>query len=524
MTRRALIIYARAKSFVARRAGFGAGTQGFVAGGLLGEVRGVIVAHPSMERTTMKRALMIATLAANAVAPAGGCGEERPGEEEVASKIERRFLGDRSGACVVAAVIEPAAGDAGAELVATQAWRCAGARQQALDGAVAMEIGSISKTMTGMLLGELAAEGILAIDEPLQTYAPAGISVPTFGDGVIRLAHLVTHTSGLPSLPESVAIADPNNPYAQMREAELWRALGEAQLERRPGASWAYSNFAVMLLSSVIAGESGASFEDVVGARIFAPLGMTRSYLKTRPEGVTVAVGHKAGGQVASAWDFGENTGGVGGVRATMDDMIRYAKAQLGEGDAKVVAMARRSHPRVALGEGGGQGQPEMGLGWVRAQLDGRTLLLHDGGTGGFSSILIVDEARRRAVVVLADTQLATVGGVTELGLHLVDEQLPLDGPRLAAVPPAALVDALVGSYVVDGEVAVTLEKRGAALWAVVGEEAMELAYDSHGDFYPRDQRIDGLLTPVRGADGRQTFVWVAQGVPSPAERLQAAR
>lgn len=482
----------------------------------------------------MTRTLMIATLTANVAAPTGaggGCGGDRDDDrdERVAAKIEQRFLGDRSGACVAAAVIEPDASevrdasDVRGALRVGKAWRCAGARQQALDGAVAMEIGSISKTMTGMLLGELAAEGTLVIDEPLQTYAPAGLTVPSFDGEEIRLSHLVTHTSGLPSFPEGVAIPDPTNPYAFMREAELWSSLGAAQLDRRPGAQWAYSNFAVMLLSSLLASESGTSYEALVGARIFAPLGMTHSYLQARPAGVTAAVGHKVGGAAVSAWDFGENTGGVGGVRATMDDMIRYAKAQLGEGDARVVAMARRSHQRVELGEGGST-EPEMGLGWVRAQLDGRTVVVHDGGTGGFSTILLVDVAQRRAVVVLADTQLATVGGVAELGLHLLDERLPLDGPRLPATPQASLIDALVGRYVVGGQLVVSLEKRGAALWAVVQGEEMELAYDSHGDFYPRGHLVDGLLTPVVGADGRQTFVWVTEGVPVPAERMRDAR
>lgn len=487
----------------------------------------------------MKRAVMVAALATSGLvlAGAGGCSDDGGTREaEVAQKIEQRFAGDRSGACVIAAVIEPGGDDGerdgeldGAldgELRAVQASRCAGARQQALDGDVALEIGSISKTMTGMLLGQLAAEGRLALDDELQRYAPSGVTVPRFGEAAIRLKHLTTHTSGLPSFPAGVAIADPQNPYAQLREQDLWRALGATALARKPGTQWEYSNFAVMLLSALVAHQEGKSYEAAVQARIFAPLGMTGSYLQTAPPGVTVAVGHKVGGAATSAWDFGEDLGGVGGVRATMADLIRYAKAQLGEGDAAVVAMAARSHQLVALGEPRGEGEPEMGLGWLRGQLDGRTVLLHDGGTGGFSSILLVDPEARRAVVVLADTALATVGGVAELGLHLLDERLPLDGPRLPAVAKPGLVAALVGRYVVgeaSEQVMVQLEQRGAALWAALEREGerqeLELAYDSHGDFYPRAGELDGLLRPVPGDDGRQTFVWIADGVPVPAVR-----
>jgi CubicO group peptidase (beta-lactamase class C family) len=468
--------------------------------------------------------MIVAALATHSLMPAGagsGCGDGGGSpEEEVAQQIEQRFAGDRSGACVIAAVIEP---DASGQLRAAKATRCAGARQQALDGDVALEIGSITKTMTGMLLGQLAAEGKLGLDDALARYAPPGVQVPSYGGAPIRIKHLATHTSGLPSIPSGLALGDPENPYAQLREDELWSALGRAELTRAPGTQWEYSNFAVMLLSSLVAREGGGRFEEVVRARLFTPLGMTQSYLQTAPAGVRAARGHKVGGAETSAWDFSAATGGVGGVRATMDDMIRYAKAQLGEGDPAVVAMARRSHQRVELGAARRDGDPEMGLGWIRGVLDGRTVLLHDGGTGGFSSILLVDPDRRRAVVVLADTQLATVGGVTELGLHLLDEALPLDGPRLPAVPAPSLVAALVGRYRLGEALEVRLERRGAALWAILATGGapleLELAYDSHGDFYPRDGSLDGLLTPVVGADGRQTFAWVSEGVPMPAER-----
>lgn len=472
----------------------------------------------------MTKRMIVAALATHAMLPTGagsGCGDGGgTPEEHVAQKIEQRFAGDRSGACVIAAVIEP---DVRGRLRAAKASRCAGARWQALDGDVALEIGSITKTMNGMLLGQLAAEGTLGLDDALAQYAPPGVQVPSFGGAPIRLAHLVTHTSGLPSIPPALALGGPENPYAQIEEADLWAALGQTSLERAPGAQWEYSNFAAMLLSTLVARQGGGSFEDVVRARLFAPLGMSGSYLQAAPAGVVAARGHKVGGAETGAWDFTAATGGVGGVRATMDDMIRYAKAQLGEGDAAVVAMAKRSHARVELGAPPRDGDPEMGLGWMRAALDGRTVLLHDGGTGGFSSILLVDPEARRAVVVLADTQLATVGGVEELGVHLLDERMPLGAPRLPAVAAPQLVAALVGSYRLDAAIEVRLEQRGAALWLLASVEGasteLELAYDSYGDFYPRDGSVDGLLRPVLGDDGRQSFAWVSEGIPVMAER-----
>ena len=460
----------------------------------------------------MKRFAMCMALMA-----AANCGDGKTRtDEEVRQVIGARFDGDRSGACVVAAVIEPASD--GGELVVSRASRCAGARQQRLDGAVAMEIGSISKTMTGALLAALIAEGKLGLEDPLSRHAP--VAVPSFDGMEIRLKHLVTHTSGLPSIPEGLVLEAPENPYAAITEAQLWAALPGVQLGRAPGAAWEYSNFAVMLLSSVIAKAAGGSYEEVARARLFAPLGMGESYVATRPAGVTAAVGHRPGGVPASAWDFAPTMAGVGGVRATMEDMIRYAKAQLGEGDGAAVELVQATHAVVPLGAPRREGDPEMGMGWVRLPLNGRLVLVHDGGTGGFSSFLGFDEEAQRAVVVLADTQLSTLGGVSEVGLHLLDERFELDGPRRVAQAKPEVIDALVGRYRL-GDVDVALEKRGGVLWAAVqGEgEEQELGYDSHEQFYSLEAGSDGLLVPVKGADGRQTFVWVEDGVPVVAER-----
>ena len=67
------------------------------------------------------------------------------------------------------------------------------------------EISSETKTFTAALLATLVAEGKVQLDDPVQKYAPAGITVPTWiQDGKttqITLRDLATHQSGLPDTP-----------------------------------------------------------------------------------------------------------------------------------------------------------------------------------------------------------------------------------------------------------------------------------------------------------------------------------
>ena len=105
--------------------------------------------------------------------------------------LDKRVLGDSSGVCIAAAMIE---GDRVA-----RAWRCADPANAGRIGPdVAFEIGSVTKTMTGILLADLIAKGEASLDDPLAGHLPEGTVVPDYEGQPILLRHVVTHTSGSP--------------------------------------------------------------------------------------------------------------------------------------------------------------------------------------------------------------------------------------------------------------------------------------------------------------------------------------
>jgi CubicO group peptidase (beta-lactamase class C family) len=426
--------------------------------------------------------------------------------------LERHLLGDRTGACVAAAVIDQ-------EVHRTVV--CANpAERRALDGPRAFEIGSVSKTMTASLLADLIDQGKLQLSDPVARYLPPGTAVPTFAGAPILLEHLVTHTSGLPRMPSRFPASDPSNPYRDFTNAALFASLGDVTLTGAPGSRVVYSNFGAMLLSYVVSHVAGKDFEALAHDRLFAPLAMRRAFVNQVPAGTEVLEGHQSNGDVTSPWDFSADLAGVGGVRATLDDMILYAEAQLGRGDAHTVAVLAKTHEVVDLGVPRNPQDPDMAMGWIRVPLGDRTTLVHDGGTGGFSSFVAIDPERDRAIVVLADTALSNLGGVDDLGFHLLDDRLPLSSPRTVATPSSELVQALVGRYRIDDlGLEIELSSSAGVLRASLSDGSThELGFDSHGDFYPRD--LDALLTPTRATDGSQTFVLTTERTSLLATRL----
>ena len=444
--------------------------------------------------------------------------------EALTSSLNRRFAGDRTKACIAAAVID-GAGPTAAGTV-SQAFVCADpAQRRNIDGRTAFEIGSVSKTMTGVLLGQLAAEGRVSLEDPLARYLPKGTRVPSFEGQGIRLKHLVTHTSGVPPLPSRMLADNLDNPYAAVNERVLLDSLADVTLREAPGRPWAYSNYGGMLLSYALTRAAGQDLDKLLAERVFRPLGMKQAFIGQPPAGVVVAKGHLPGGKVTSAWDFPTNLAGVGGVRASLDDMVRYARAALGWGDKRTGGALARSQQPVDLGPATARGQaqgPQMGLGWLIAPVAGRRIVCHEGGTGGFSASVAFEPENRRAVVLLSDTALHTVGNLESVALHLLGVLPTVPPPRKLVAPPAELLTALAGRYRLEAGLGMKLSTRGGKLYLQTdGQEEYELGHDSEGDFFPF--AFDALLSPVRSRAG-MAFTWTRLGTTSTAKREAGAK
>jgi CubicO group peptidase (beta-lactamase class C family) len=426
---------------------------------------------------------------------------ESPEATSLSATLEHRLRDDRTGACVSVALLSDQI---------ERSTVCA-KKTRKLDANSAFEIGSISKTMTGFLLERLVEQGKLSLSDPLSKYVP--VAVPSFEGQPIRLEHLVSHTSGLPVLPSQIAPAHVQNPYADLTEDQLFGSLADVQLAQAPGAHWAYSNYGFMLLSYVVSTVGGADVEALLHAQLFTPLGM-RAFIAQRPSGVHDVKGHTGLGIEAEPWTFPPKLAGVGAVHATLDDMISYAQAALGSGDPATVAAIVKTGDQLLATDG-----PAMGIGWVRTDVGPHALVLHDGGTGGFSSLIAIDRVQRRAVIALSDTSFETVGGLTELALHVLEpDAVPLDLPRKKAVAPTDLLEELAGHYTLAGDSIELRVVKGALVGSVDGAE-LPLGYDSYGDFYPTKD-LDALLTPVRRDGAPTTFDWNQGGVVTRAERL----
>ena len=114
------------------------------------------------------------------------------------------------------------------------------------DGATIFEIGSVTKVFTGLLLADLAKQGLVGLDDPLRRHLPASVEVPTFRGHEITLGDLASHASGLRRDPRGTLrrwLGDRHNPHAGLSVEELYDGLARTRLRRRPGGRVKYSNW-----------------------------------------------------------------------------------------------------------------------------------------------------------------------------------------------------------------------------------------------------------------------------------------
>jgi len=248
------------------------------------------------------------------------------------------------------------------------------------------EIGSVTKTMTAALLAVLAGEGTLSLDDGVGRWLPAG------SNGAITLRQLATHTSGLPGVAPNYRPADPGNFWASFTPELAEEGLRQAAA--RPGTGRLYSNFGYQVLGLVLERASGADYPALITERLLRPLSMTCSGVG-RAGGGTPLPGHSSGREVPH-WD--RPLPGAGGVEASIGDLARYAQACLHPpGTPLGAALAAVQAPQFAIEAG-----REQALGWI--VVDGR-LRGHSGGTGGFSSCVMIDTSQGHGVAVMVSSR-----------------------------------------------------------------------------------------------------------------------
>jgi uncharacterized protein YbbC (DUF1343 family) len=202
---------------------------------------------------------------------------------------------------------------------------------------------SLTKPLvTATLIQKLIERGQLRLDDRASQYLPEFASR---NKAEITVRQLLLHTSGLP-------IVNPLSDYADGPKAGLAHVFDQ-RLEAAPGQAYNYGDLGYIVLGALIERITGERLDKLAQREIFQPLGM-------RDTGYLPAVGQRyriAPTEIAEerpiplihgevhdprAWLLG-GVAGNAGVFSTAEDMARFARMLLGEGQLDGVRVLSRS-------------------------------------------------------------------------------------------------------------------------------------------------------------------------------------
>jgi CubicO group peptidase (beta-lactamase class C family) len=285
-------------------------------------------------------------------------------------------------------------------------------------------IGSVTKSFTALAVMQLTEAGKVQLDAPVQRYLPWFRVADPVASAKITVRQLMLQTSGLPMI----------------REPQLWTALDDHALERTvrflkaakmsfpPGQSFGYSNANYETLGMIIQAVSGQLYEAYIQQNIFDRLDMRNSFT-SQEEALKhgMATGYRwwFGIPVAVTFHYNRSELPAGYIISSAEDMAHYLVAQMNGGtykDSSVLSPQGIALTHVVPPPG------DYGMGWESVEINGDTLIDHDGGTANFQSSIFFDPKKRTGVFIVANVMCALDAFSSPHGSS------PLDGSTVRAM------------------------------------------------------------------------------------------
>jgi serine-type D-Ala-D-Ala carboxypeptidase/endopeptidase len=277
------------------------------------------------------------------------------------------------------------------------------------------EIGSNTKTFTGILLAQAVIDGKISLDDDIRKFLPGEFPNLEFQGKSIPVRSLITHTSGVPSYTESVDADNDMNPWQSFTSEKMLGDLHRIRLTRAPGSMYEYSNVGTALVGLVLEKAYGESYESLLRKFILKPAGMTSTGLNLIPDKAeNLAQAHAKDGTAVPNWII-NGIEAAGAIRSSAADMGKYMLFNLNENNAA----AKLSHQRLPTASG-----PPIGFAWGAQQSPtGYHILSHEGGTNGSSASLRLLPDQQIGIAVLSNTGSKAPRKLAyEIGLRMLKE------------------------------------------------------------------------------------------------------
>jgi D-alanyl-D-alanine carboxypeptidase len=304
-------------------------------------------------------------------------------------------------------------------------------------------IASITKTFVAATVLQLAEEGVLSLDDPIERWLPGMVS----GGSEISIRMLLNHTSGLydtdaDSELHALVAEDPSRTW----DPEVLVAMAVAHPPHSaPGEEYWYSNTNFIVAGLIAQEATGTGIAPQIRARFLGPLGLTNTFFAVEEPGAHLPLhGHDSSlnaitastAELSSMW-------AAGAMVSCASDLVRWADALYGGQVLQPESRAAMFGDLLGL-----QVLPGMPLGAMYG---------HPGHTPGYLTYMYHVPERGLSVVLLANSDAIDILGMSTDALNQMRRSSAITTRLVKSFPQddlAILTDQLAG---------VTTENSGGA-------------------------------------------------------------
>lgn len=291
-------------------------------------------------------------------------------------------------------------------------------RSEPVDENTFFAIGSATKAFTAVTTATLVDQGLIRWDDRVRDRLPGFVLENPFMTAEITIRDLLAHRSGLP--PADLMWLTSSHPADTLLHRLRW-------IEPSAGfrSTFSYQNVLYLAAGRVLEKATGQKWEDLVAARVLAPLGMLRTNTSVRALSgdANFASPHAIVDDVVTPVPYRniDSVKPAGSINSTASDLAQWLRFLLADGVIRgeqlvsAVSLRQTWIPQIVV-----PSDPVMhafhpaarlqayGLGWFVSDFHGRTLVAHGGGIDGMSALVAWIPEEELGVAILTNLQSST--------------------------------------------------------------------------------------------------------------------
>ena len=253
------------------------------------------------------------------------------------------------------------------------------------------QIGSMTKSFTGLAVQKMIGEGVLSSDDKVSELIPGFKAYYDSEEAEITVDDLLKQRSGYtnsetdyPSATEDMSLQD-------------WaKSISGKELKSKPGTECVYSNVNYNLLGVIIENKTGISYREFMEEHILAEYGLDSTFVGVPGDKERIVEGSRLGFRTVFEYEVPVRIGSVpaGYFYSDAEDIGIWMKAWIEDADPDM-------DPILAELENEG----DYYAGWERFEGD---VIGHSGGTPDYSSRIVFSRSKGIGVCVLANLNVAS--------------------------------------------------------------------------------------------------------------------